>query len=56
MKHSEVLIVIALDLKINWGKIDNLKISLSWVEFCPLQSPNSEDLRTRPYLEVELLL
>ena len=27
MKHSEVLIVIALDLKINWGKIDNLKIS-----------------------------
>ena len=27
MKHSEVWIVIALDLMMNWGKIDNLKIS-----------------------------
>ena len=36
--------------------LDNLKISLSWVELRPLQSLNSEDLRTRPYLEVELLL
>ena len=27
MKHSEVWIVIALDLMTNWGKIDNLKIS-----------------------------
>ena len=35
MKHSEVWIVIALDLMMNWGKIDNLKISFPFNhEYC----------------------